>query len=133
MKSFLSIYIYDKNNTFKLFNDYYNQRENVVREYRIPGRLVKAGKNVIASRVYSFFNDGGLIGPSKRMVLAQYDLQEETIPLAGEWKYNIEYNFGLVVPPESEPGPGNSNSPYMLYDNMIAPLVPYALRGVIWY
>jgi sialate O-acetylesterase len=30
-------------------------------------------------------------------------------------------------------GHGERNSPHMLFDNMLQPLVPYALRGVIWY
>jgi sialate O-acetylesterase len=31
------------------------------------------------------------------------------------------------------PGPGHQNTPAGLYNAMIAPLTPYALRGVIWY
>jgi sialate O-acetylesterase len=31
------------------------------------------------------------------------------------------------------PGPNNQNSPTVLYNAMIAPLVPYAIRGAIWY
>ena len=30
-------------------------------------------------------------------------------------------------------GPGNPNSYCMLFDNMIRPLIPMAMRGVIWY
>jgi sialate O-acetylesterase len=30
-------------------------------------------------------------------------------------------------------GPGNQNTPAGLYNGMIAPLTPYAIRGVIWY
>ena len=106
---------------------------NEQRIYRIPGHLVKAGKNVIASRVYSFIFDGGLIGPAAKMALALVGKEDQGIPLAGEWKYAIERNFGLITPPAPIAGPGNPNSPYMLFDNMIAPLIPYALRGAIWY
>lgn len=106
---------------------------NEMRSYRIPGRLVKAGKNVIASRVYSFYFDGGLIGPAMKMHLAPEGSVSEQIALPGEWKYAVEQNFGLITPPAAIPGPGNANSPYILFDNMIAPVVPYALRGAIWY
>ena len=35
--------------------------------------------------------------------------------------------------PRSPQGPGHQNTPASLYNAMIAPLVPYALRGAIWY
>ena len=31
------------------------------------------------------------------------------------------------------PGPGNPQMPGILFDNMIAPVVPYGLRGALWY
>jgi sialate O-acetylesterase len=42
---------------------------------------------------------------------------------------------GAKVPakPASPPGPGHQNTPAGLYNGMIAPLTPYAIRGVIWY
>ncbi len=35
--------------------------------------------------------------------------------------------------PAPPPGPGHQNTPAGLYNAMIAPLTPYAIRGVIWY
>jgi sialate O-acetylesterase len=35
--------------------------------------------------------------------------------------------------PAAPPGPGHPNTPGGLYNAMIAPLVPYAIRGAIWY
>jgi sialate O-acetylesterase len=35
--------------------------------------------------------------------------------------------------PGAPAGPGHPNTPAGLYNGMIAPLVPYAIRGVIWY
>jgi len=35
--------------------------------------------------------------------------------------------------PAEPPGPTNQNRPAILYNAMIAPLVPYAMRGAIWY
>jgi sialate O-acetylesterase len=38
------------------------------------------------------------------------------------------------APPEPHPGnPWNSKTPTVLFENMIAPLVPYTARGIIWY
>jgi sialate O-acetylesterase len=39
----------------------------------------------------------------------------------------------LVKPPALPEGLGNHQSPYMLNDNMIQPLIPYAIRGAAWY
>jgi sialate O-acetylesterase len=35
--------------------------------------------------------------------------------------------------PGAPPGPGHPNTPAGLYNGMIAPLTPFAIRGVIWY
>lgn len=36
-------------------------------------------------------------------------------------------------PPKEPIGPKHNKSPYKLYNGMIAPLLPYKLKGVIWY
>lgn len=103
------------------------------RTYTIPGATVKPGRNVIAVRAYSFVSGGGMAGPKGQMNLARADGKGAAIPLAGVWRYRIEHDFGLIQPPTPPMGPGNANSPYMLYDNMIHPLLPYGIGGAIWY
>jgi sialate O-acetylesterase len=105
----------------------------VPRCYTVPGRLVTAGRAVIAVRVYSFAYDGGLIGPQQQMTLAPADASAEPIPLAGPWRMTCEHALGLVNPQAMPNGLGNHNTPYILNDNMIQPLIPYAIRGVAWY
>ena len=39
----------------------------------------------------------------------------------------------LIVASDKAPVDGDHNRAYLLYDGMIAPLQPYAIRGVIWY
>ena len=39
----------------------------------------------------------------------------------------------MPPPPPAPRGAGNANSPFILFDNMIRPLVPFAIRGAIWY
>jgi len=104
------------------------------RAYTVPGRLVRPGRNVLAVRVFSNIYEGGFIGTPQQMRLAREDGKGEPVPLAGPWRYKIEANFGLVPPPPPKPrGPGNPNSPHILFDSMIHPLLPYAIRGAIWY
>jgi sialate O-acetylesterase len=109
------------------------QHWSTPRQYRVPGRLVKAGRNVIAVRVYSFIYAGGMLGPRDTMMLTPSGETGGGIPLHGEWKFAVEHNLGVVQPFACVPGPGNEKSSGILYDNMIAPLVPYAIRGALWY
>jgi len=105
------------------------------RVYTVPGRLVQAGKNVIAVRVFSHLYDAGMTGPAAEMFVRPVAAsQAETISLAGPWNYRVEHNFGIIPPaPAAPPGPDTPGAPCALYNGMIAPLVPYALRGAIWY
>ena len=104
------------------------------RVYTVPASCVHAGRNTIAVRVYSNIFHGGFIGVPSQMRLCPSDAPETPLALAGIWRYAIEANFGLVPPPPPPPrGPGNPNSPYMLFENMIRPLIPYAVCGAIWY
>lgn len=107
---------------------------NVPREYRIPARLVSSGTVAVAVRAFSFAFDGGLIGPAHKMFLRPVGgSASDTLPLEGAWRVQREHDIGMVVPPAVAMGPGNANTPHILFDSMIAPLVPYAIRGAIWY
>lgn len=106
----------------------------LLRTYTIPDNLVKTGKNVIAVRVRSDKYDGGMIGPAEAMHLSCPALPESSsIPLTGVWKYAVENNYGKIVIPAIPPGPDNPNSPSVLFNGMISPLITFAIRGAIWY
>jgi len=100
------------------------------RVYTVPGALVKAGTAVLAVRVTDMAGAGGILGGPKMMYLAPAGQEAAAIPLAGPWKYAIAQRRSMPVPPL---GNGNSWLPTGLFNGMIAPLAPYALRGVIWY
>ena len=106
---------------------------NACRVYRIPGELVKSGVRTLAVRDYSFLYDGGLIGPAAKMRLYPAGNERDFVSLSGEWSWKIETDLGSASPESFPPGLGNPNSFSMLFDNMIQPLIPCALRGVIWY
>jgi len=106
------------------------------RVYSIPAELVQAGDNVIAVRVYSHMYAGGMTGPGEIMRLSVEGVPgSETIALDGIWQYQVECNFGLQLawPPAPPQGPGNPNTPAVLFNGMIAPLTLFAIRGAIWY
>ena len=104
------------------------------RTYTVPEHIARPGRNVIAVRVHSNLYAGGMTGPAEVMQLACPGVPGAVpIPLAGPWRYAVEANYGLITMPPMPLGPGNPNSPGTLFCGMIAPLVPYALRGAIWY
>jgi len=104
---------------------------NVRRIYTVPGALVQPGRNVIAVRIFSHVWAGGLVGKAEELYLAR---GEETIPLAGEWRYNVEADFGNCAGPPAPPlGAANPNTPTVLFNGMIHPLLPFGIRGAIWY
>jgi len=109
---------------------------SIPREYRIPAHLVRAGKNTIAVRIYSHVYAGGFTGRKEEMKITCAGAEGASLPLAGDWKYFVEHNFGPSTHrfmPGLPPGAGNPNTRAILYNNMIAPITPFAIKGAIWY
>ncbi|HEX7297331.1 MAG TPA: sialate O-acetylesterase [Pyrinomonadaceae bacterium] len=106
----------------------------IPRKYVVPGRLVRSGRNVIAVRVFDSAGEGGF---SRGGAMALSASESEVISLRGDWSYKIE----LALEPKhpdwgTRPaviGLENQNNPSVLYNAMIAPLVSFPIRGVIWY
>lgn len=102
------------------------------RKYTVPGKLVKAGKNVIAIRAFSFLHDGSIYGRAEDYKLS---LKSGGKPIlySGMWKAHPEVNFGILSPKSAGYNPNYPNTPGILFDGMINPILPYAIRGAIWY
>jgi sialate O-acetylesterase len=98
------------------------------RIYKIPGKLVKAGKNVIAVRVFDSGGEGGFYGSPNKVFLL--DNSAYKIPLSGVWKYRIGFNMKEIIAPKVMP---NQVQPTTLFNGMINPLIPFSFQGVIWY
>ena len=96
------------------------------RKYTIPQGVLKAGRNVVTVRLMS----GGApmhFVPEKPYKLIFHGGQE--ISLEGQWKLRR----GVMMP--GQPGVRNvSNSTgTSLYSNVIHPLLPYRVAGILWY
>jgi sialate O-acetylesterase len=111
------------------------------REYRIPGKLVKAGPTTVAVRIFDHYGNGGFAGFSGQMKLVPTEGDFPEISLSGDWRYRVELELsptavtgpgGANLPPQPM-GPGHSHSPAGLYNAMLYPLAPYAIQGAIWY
>jgi len=102
------------------------------RTYPVATTLTASGSLDLAVRGYSFLYDGSFNG-----LPGDYYLEcgGERIDLAGEWKCRVEADFGIAgqgFRPLSYYN-GNPNTPGILYDTRVHPLVPYGIRGAIWY
>lgn len=108
------------------------------RVYRIPANVLKRGKNVLVVRVLDTGGGGGLYGGGDTMRLMYGSLgynsqpEQKTIALDGAWlcKQSVSLKITGWPPADFSQDP---SAPTVLYNAMIAPLVPYAMRGVIWY
>lgn len=100
------------------------------RSYKIPKHLVKKGKAVIAVRVMDTGGTGGIYGNIEDFYLERS--KKEKISLAGSWDYKISLNIkdipSMPVNTATEP-----NIPSFLFNAMMNPLIPYSIKGAIWY
>jgi sialate O-acetylesterase len=104
------------------------------RSYTVPANLVHPGLNTVAVRVFSTAGIGGFTGTPSQMLVHEVDRLGDTVALDGEWLYKTERIAQPEGPPPAAPiGPGSSWAPGGLFNGMIAPLIPYSIRGVIWY
>ncbi len=105
----------------------------VPRRYVVPGRLITSPSVTIAVRVFDHFGNGGICGLPAHMRLCGPDAGNP-VPLAGDWLHRVE----LALPPKANlpaqpPSALDAKRPGGLFNGMIAPLLPYAVRGVVWY
>ena len=115
------------------------------RIYNVPNNLVTGSVLTIAVRVLDNGGGGGLWGNGVKMQIHPQNDSTDTIALEGSWKYlpvaelmkNKFYIYKLkgeefYSRPKTLINVG-PNTPTMLYNGMIAPLIPYSIKGVIWY
>jgi len=102
-----------------------------LRVYKIPSSLVKIGQNRIVVQVLDIGGSGGLYGPTRKMKLSS---KKESISLVGNWKYKIDpIKIDVHKLPEKQDQNAGVNRPTVLFNGMINPLLPYGIRGAIWY
>ncbi len=97
----------------------YNQE----RIYIVQKGILKEGKNVITIKVNDTGGGGGLYSKPEALQLL---FSNGKRLLAGEWQYRIA-SLGMV----SSVGP--NSYPTLLYNAMVHPLIPFAIKGALWY
>ena len=93
------------------------------RRYKVDSKLLKAGKNSIVVRVVNNSGLGGFI-PDKEYAL---HLKGSVLDLKGEWLFKRGSNMPALASQTFIRW-----KPMGLYNGLIAPLTPYAIKGVIW-
>jgi sialate O-acetylesterase len=100
------------------------------RAYGIGDDVLKPGRNVLAVRVFKLKRQGGFLAKPDALRLVLGD--GTAIPLAGEWKGQTSVD---ARPPHPMPLTFENypTMPAVLYEGMIQPVAPLAIRGAIWY
>lgn len=91
------------------------------RVYPVAPGVLKAGRNVLAIRILDTGGYGGFSGTAESMNLALADGTK--LPLAEGWSAKQ----GAALPLSG------ANVPTSLFNGMIAPELPLAIKGAIWY
>lgn len=105
------------------------------RSYYLGPGVMREGENVIAIRVWNRSGEGGILGPNLKLGPTDGGAYMD---LATTWKSKNE----LVIDPPEDPahkrpirpmGPGDRNAPAGAFSGMIAPMIPFGIKGVLWY
>jgi sialate O-acetylesterase len=116
----------------------------VDRNYEIPVSLVKEGANIISVRVLDTQGGGGIFGTPEKMKLSLKSAAKVFVPLNGDWKYqpvaelkadkfyiyDLSKNEFQAKKRPVNLGPG---TPAVLFNGMVSPVLPYHIKGAIWY
>jgi len=107
----------------------------LVRQYKVGADVIRAGRNVIVVRVLDTGGGGGIYGQPAQMRIKPADAGDDAaLSLAGKWRYKVAMDLASMPPQPQPPAwANNPNAPTVLYNGMIAPLVPFGIRGAIWY
>ena len=114
---------------------------NKERSYTIPKSLLKKGENTIAIMHYDSGGGSSISGP-----MSLTGSNGVSISIEGDWKglffadldgrelviYGLDHQEKLQSRPKLTSG-GPNELPSSLYNAMIQPLIPFTIKGAIWY
>jgi len=114
------------------------------RIYSIPENVNNSDKMLIAVRVNDTRGGGGIYGKVDEMNLINPE-DSSKISIAGNWRYlpvaefkEMKYyvfgsQIGIFKERPELPIDFSAYTPTFLYNGMIAPIIPFNIKGVIWY
>ncbi|HJV78605.1 MAG TPA: sialate O-acetylesterase [Paludibacter sp.] len=95
-----------------------------IQNYPVPAKFIHSGKNLLSVRMAYLWGGGGFNPPANEMYITDGNGQ---ISIAGNWKYMKDLEPSL-------PKIRNYHYyPSYLYNAMLNPVIPYGLKGFLWY
>jgi sialate O-acetylesterase len=99
------------------------QAWNQSRVYQVPPAVLQPGRNTLAVRVEDTGGGGGIYGDPE---LLYVEVAGERRSLGGTWRFAI----GVI---ELNLEDRNREVPTKLYNKMVHPLLPFPIKGILWY
>ena len=104
------------------------------RSYPVPGSLVKAGDNVIAIRIFTQTNWNANFAQGDRLGLPV----SAPASVSNDWLAHVESQLPPMTPDATAarppfPYPPPGCTPTTNFNAMVCPLMPYAIKGALWY
>ncbi len=96
--------------------------------YSVPDALVKVGENLLEIRLILRYDIVFPVG-NRSGCLSWGEASTDCIPLNRDWIFEVEKRLGRKPKRDGLP---KSRASY-LYNGMVHPLIPFPIRGVIWY
>lgn len=114
--------------------------DDYFRDYLVPGKYVRAGRNVIAIRLVGITDPRdpylGMAGPEEAM---NVELGGTTLALSGLWSYQLGPELKDFPAADADTLAAHFSptapqyAPTVLFNGMIHPLTRFRIKGVIWY
>lgn len=94
------------------------------RIYKTGPPITRAGRNVLVCRIRNRGGSGGMLGKADEMYV---QTASQRLGLAGTWKFRFSEVAPWVLSFQK------NDFPTILFNGMIAPLMPYGIKGILWY
>jgi sialate O-acetylesterase len=101
--------------------------------------VARSGKNTLVVKLHGYSGSAGLSGGALEVVPFAQKPEWPRFSLMGDWQMAVEKRFealpprALQLPPRPQKGALHFMNVPALYNAMIHPLIPFAIRGVAWY
>jgi len=104
-----------------------------VRTYHVDANLVKPGRNLFVAAIYCKEGPGGFCSGPSNMIVKPEGIPNAQLRLTGTWKAKASAKASEITQPAPLPLVGHYKTITTFYNGMIAPLIPFGIKGALWY